>query len=371
MKFSYISKNAVKTYYADFGFINRFRKAAIIPAVDSYYFRKVYPRVDIKDLPEIVKNDEFNVYVENPGLKYRIRETVESGHIVDIWIFDRTVLEGKSFDYVVPEPGMFYSSDLEISVYRDVFQEELLHIVAHDSNGYISSAYLSPEEFSEEFDIFLRSVKRFGEIKAINLFTDIKNFNTDQNIQIKRIHRDDLPAFILKTDKKIIKQFREPLTLPFDTEQILKSSAVFLLSLSAVSYFNLREYQQQTQKIEEQIHEIDSKIDALMKKVKKEGSDQELSSILNILRKEMEIDTLKILEHLLMAMPEKDYVVMYSQEEYKLRLSVNSKDPVKTIKSLSSVKSFDSIRMATAPVKQQDGSFNILLDIDLRNTQDE
>lgn len=367
MKFSYIAKDFVKDFQADFGLLQKFSKAAVISSTECYYFRKVYPKVNLKDLPNIVKNDNFGIEIQNMVVKHRIRDSIESGYIVDIWIFDGDILKGRKFSYIVPEFGMFYSPQMEISIYKDLANPDIIHTVAHDEKGFISSIDTSLDDFEEEFSIFIHSIKRYGEPKVVNLFADLPtDIKLDTNLKVEKIYTDNLPAFLLKTDKNAIKQFKESVTFSFEGEKVLKTSVAFLLTLSVIKYINLLEYKREIDNIDIKIQDLTKKIESLNTKIKEGDSQTSLPLVLEALKQDLNIDTLRIIQKILQKLPDRDYIVMYSQEEYKLRISVNSKDPVVTIKALSSIDIFENLKMATAPIKQQDNSFNILIDIDLK-----
>lgn len=190
------------------------------------------------------------------------------------------------------------------------------------------------------------------------------------DFEIERIYIYDIPAFLIKTDLDIIKNFKEPISIGIDIPTVLRSSILFLLSVSAVNYINIKEYQREINKIQTKIDDVDMKIKELMSKYKSDEDSVKSANVISKLKKDLSIDAIVILETILKNLPENDYLVAYNQEDFKLRISVNSKEPAKTIKKLSSVEIFSNMKMVTSPIKQQNGSFNILLDIDLRNKDD-
>ncbi len=335
-------------------------KVCIISYKKTVHQRIKLPPIEQKDLKPAIENN-----IENKNFVYNIFKATKNFLIVDVWTYERLELE---CDYILVEDLCFLSEEPTINLYPDYENPNVIRVVASYGRVFAGSGvFKTKDDFKKGFDIFLKSVSQGGiNYKTLNLYGhyDLSEFIKSQGFNVYTYHLE-YPAFLHNPKNLKIPQYKVKKEIKIDYRGLVYASMIVLFFYGVATFLTYRNYQSQIEKLKEKIETLDKNIKTLSLQISDKGENiEKFINIVNDINKDM--DATQLLNNITANLPEQDYVLLYSYENNTATLTVVSKEPTKTLKKLADIKFLD-IRLKSPPTKNQENSFNMVLEVEVKN----
>jgi hypothetical protein len=367
LKVAYVCGDQYRDYILDYRKWDFFTKVLIVCQSQWIHIRKKYPSMPLKELTKAVLNEDYLEFFEKPFVVFKVFQQKKTFTVVDVWITDeRKLPDIKSYRYVVPEFGSFFSQENQITVYRDILDKSKIKIVAYGQEGFINGLICKEENLENEFSVFYRSIKSEGrEFKRINLYDEtLKNYFLSYGITVNTVRSDNPPFLDGKNLTK--KEFKLKHSLK---EFNLDYKPLFRVAFYVLGFYWIGLYLS-VKNYEKAVNEINTKIDQIDQKIKSLDTTKESEDVSVYTQMFEYINSIpsvfNVLNDIGKALPEDSYIIKVKFSEKVLEATFNTKDPTNLLKTVAKVKSVKDVKILYPPSKTPDNnSYNITLSLEL------
>lgn len=347
------------------------KKVLIVGREHLFYTRKKYPPAPKEKLVKAVGLEVGDIFpLSKPAFYCRVFEHFSTATLLDIWAWESEqysrLKEIFPFNYVIPEDIVCTSRDFEVKIFSC---KGITNILAHSKDRFLAGASYPASSFGEgDVERFLYSLDQYRtDIKKLkiygslpfrlkdNLIPEITNLAAgDYPPCIDDVEGGDLAEFKVKGDYRLL-----------DRRDLAFRLLIYLiLGYAAMLYLTLGNYDQRAD-------EIRQRSSVIIKKMASMDTSPEVEDYSDTVKKVNEKlsatpSPLAVMDMLARALPEGSFINRLVLNENKVEVSVSSKDPLATVRTLGGIREVKGVRLKGAPLKDSStGSYSFVLIMEL------
>lgn len=344
------------------------KKVLVVGRDALLHARKRYPVMEEKDIRKAVVNDTDEMFpLKKPSVFSRVFERSKMYVLVDVWAWDASEAERIkgifNFTHVIPEDLVLASGASGALAYGS---DETVNMLAFSEGRFAGSATFAAPLKPEDAALFIKSLGRLSsDIKTLRLY-GIKAAGLEiPGLEVAEEKQKDYPVFLDNISSLNLRAFRTRQAAHYlPGLRIVPRLVVYLLLGYSLSlYMSTRNYDSAIKEIDGKLLLLSNKADASAPAKKDRDFSDALAGIEE--RVKGRVSPLHVMSLFASSLPEKSFLTRLAINERKVECNVSAPEPLKVVRALSSLKEIKSVKVKGAMVKNAQGNYNVMMEVEL------